>query len=207
MNAHTCSCTQTQAHMNTCTLAHTERHRHTQTHMCTTHTLRGQVSGTPTALHVSHQRRRMPPSPSRIFSSALGLGTRGQCSARPGSRTHTYSGERLAHGPPHLGTFAPKRKGFHERIFGNHLVFNTIFIYKTPVANNPLYTRTQKHRRARFQGRGTLPPAGCEESGQLRAVSAAPSVATNTVPVLPSRFSGCSSLGPPVTHQTCVHKL
>ena len=44
--------------------------------------------------------------------------------------------------------FFKKRNGFHKRIFGNHLIFNTMFIYKNPISNYLLYKRKQKHQMA-----------------------------------------------------------
>lgn len=196
--------------MNMCT--HMPLHTCTHTHVHT-RTLRGEVPGTPTALHVSHQRQRMPPSPSRILSSALGLRTRGepgeppgadvtgQCSVRTVPCTHIYSGECLAtaSGSVHIHL---KKKGFHERIFGNHLVFNTIFVYKTPVSHNFLYTRTQAsdgtilahegHRRLQTMIRAGSQP---HDRDKRRASPSFPC------------SSGCSRLGPPGTQKTCVHKL
>lgn len=143
------------------------------------------------------------------------------------SPTHIYSGECRATAL-RICAQSLKKNGFRERIFGNHLVFNTRFIYKTPVSNDFLYTRTQASRLCDFsKQRTSRRPAGPGGVGswRIRSVSPAPprAEAERVPPASPRRDrSPCAPGRPrssgeppaslpanpvPATRETCLHEL
>lgn len=83
-----------------------------------------------------------------------------------------------------------KKKVSIKRNFGNHLIFNTIFIYKNPISNDLLYERKREHQVARSPPRTRLRRRQTSIGGggaHDRRRHARPTVQTNTFlsPALP----------------------